>query len=315
MQTDSADREPLPPAPRRDKQPCLRALTGPLAGSVYAVGTGLRIGRGSDCEVQLVTRATSRSHACLLPSGERLVLVDMLSANGTWIGQQRVARQQVDVGDEIQIGGSTFVVDAYDADETHGAPPTDRVVDGRAHAPTYRLAIDEVLDESSAPDAAGVVASVLAYRNLRPLLRPDNDPPDSVRERFAQLRRALYVFGEDAPQERRFECRLDASIRFQGDRREARPTRVLSISVDAATIATTGQPRPGRLCWLSLPVRKPSGLRWVVVTARVSDVDEDTTTLTFFGAPGWDGPDARRGVTETETDTTPTAELPILDED
>ena len=313
MQTDRADREPLRPAPRKDKQPCLRALTGPLAGAVFAVGKGLRIGRGSDCDVQLVTRATSRSHACLLPSGGRLVLVDMLSANGTWIGQQRVLRQQVDVGDEIQVGGALFVVDAYDPDEAHGAPPTDRVVDGRAQAPTYRLAIEEVLDESSAPDAAGIVASVLAYRNLRPLLRPDNDPPDSVRERFAQLRRALYTFGDDTPTERRFDCRLDATIRFQGDRREARPTRVLSISVDAATVETTGQPRSGRLCWLSLPVRKPSGLRWVVVTARVTEVGDDETTLTFFGAPGWDAAAAKRGV--GDPDGTPTSELPLLDED
>lgn len=314
MHADDPDPGPSPAASPPDEQPCLRALTGPLAGSVYAIGKGLRIGRGSDCEVQLVTPATSRSHACILLSGDRLVLVDMLSANGTWIGDRRVERQRVEVGDEILIGGSSFVVDAYDPDDGHGSPPIDRVVDGRAQAPTHRLSVEEDSETATAPDAAGIVASVLAYRNLRPLVRKDGDPPASVQERFAQLRRALYTFSPTgAATERHFECQLDATIRFQGDQREARPTRVLSISVDGATVMTTGQPRPGRLCWLSLSVLKPSGRRWVVVTARVSQVGDERTSVTFFGAPGWDAREAKRTV--VDPDSTPTAELPLLDED
>lgn len=302
-----------------NKEPCLRVLSGPLAGSVFVVGEGLRIGRGADCEVQSVTRTTSRSHAQILRNGDEMVLVDMLSTNGTWVDGQRVERRGIGVGDEFHVGEVRFLVDAFEPDDDGGGPPTDRILGARAKAPTHRLVVDIAEDdEPSRPDDAsvasrqassGVVAGIVLYRNLRPLISRGSKVRPSLQEHFRRLKTTLtHTDASGATVAREFDCAIPSKIAFETDHLQAAGTQVRRISVDGATISIRApSTEVGALCWLSLPVLRSDGLRTAVVTARVKTVRADELALTFFGAPGWAR--ANPSVVSTGFDA-PTLEIP-----
>ncbi len=300
-------------------QPCLRALSGPLAGSVFVVGEGLRIGRGDDCEVQSVTRTTSRSHAQVLRNGDDIVLVDMLSTNGTWVGGHRVERERLQVGEEFHVGGARFLVDAFVPDQEGGAPPTDRIVDARVKASTHRIVVgvaeeDPPARPAPAPapsrqDMGGIVAGIVLYRNLRPLISRGGEVRPSLQEHFRHLRTTLTSSdATGATVAREFECALPAKVAFESDHLHGFGTQVRRISVDGATIAIRDSGvEVGALCWLSLPVVRTDGLRTAVVTSRVKFVRSDELQLTFFGAPGWARATPRMSLTDFNA---PTMELP-----
>ncbi len=79
------------------------------------------LGRGDDCEVQLIEKMASRRHLKITcpPAGDALaggVIVEELgSSNGTWFGDQRIARKLCYPGDELRIGETTI--------RLRGAPP------------------------------------------------------------------------------------------------------------------------------------------------------------------------------------------------
>jgi pSer/pThr/pTyr-binding forkhead associated (FHA) protein len=68
-----------------------------------------RIGRDSDCEVNLDDGAISRRHAQILRRGERFFLSDLGSANGTFLNKQRLpprVNQPLRNGDRVRVGRS-----------------------------------------------------------------------------------------------------------------------------------------------------------------------------------------------------------------
>ena len=75
-------------------------------------GTKLTIGRGQGVEVRLSDPRASRNHACL-HVGEKLVLEDLGSANGTAIRDSKLApkeRREVSPGEAIAIGSTVLMV-------------------------------------------------------------------------------------------------------------------------------------------------------------------------------------------------------------
>ncbi len=71
-------------------------------------GDTVLIGRGSDCDVRLDDPLASRRHCRLERLGEEVFLVDLGSANGTWIDGQQVDRRPLTAQDLIRIGGTTL---------------------------------------------------------------------------------------------------------------------------------------------------------------------------------------------------------------
>lgn len=71
-------------------------------------GDTVLIGRGSDCDVRLDDPMASRRHCRLERLGEEVFLVDLGSANGTWIEGQQIDRRPLTAQDIIQIGGTTI---------------------------------------------------------------------------------------------------------------------------------------------------------------------------------------------------------------
>jgi DNA-binding NtrC family response regulator len=68
------------------------------------------LGRANDCDLRLQDEATSRHHASVELSGEKVMLRDLGSANGTWVGGVRVSEVQLVDGGRFKIGSSEFVV-------------------------------------------------------------------------------------------------------------------------------------------------------------------------------------------------------------
>lgn len=82
----------------------VRILSGTQAGQIFPLHGGKhRLGRGSSCEVKINSNSVSKEHAALLVTGDKLILTDMNSRNGTFVNGVRVQNQRLDIGDKISL--------------------------------------------------------------------------------------------------------------------------------------------------------------------------------------------------------------------
>jgi signal transduction histidine kinase len=83
----------------------LTVLVGKDVGRIYGFPTAETwIGRDASCEVQLDERGVSRRHASVLRTEHALVLRDNDAKNGTFVNGHRIVEQELQPGDEIQLG-------------------------------------------------------------------------------------------------------------------------------------------------------------------------------------------------------------------
>lgn len=76
-------------------------------GSVKQVnikGPVTSIGRDPDCEVHIDSLGVSRRHATIHWTGDRFVLSDLASFNGTFVNNQRIEAHALKNGDAITMG-------------------------------------------------------------------------------------------------------------------------------------------------------------------------------------------------------------------
>jgi len=71
---------------------------------------GLSIGRSPTNDLVLVGRTVSKVHATLSLEKGQLVLTDLQSAHGTFLGGKRIRSSPLHLGDEFQIGQYTFKI-------------------------------------------------------------------------------------------------------------------------------------------------------------------------------------------------------------
>ncbi len=115
--------EVAPPAPARVSQSAptvrgvilppparLRVASGAQSGQEFAVGAQLTVGREADNDVALLDPKVSRHHALIRRDGERFVLADLGSSNGTFVNGERIAAPAaLEDGDVIVIGDVELV--------------------------------------------------------------------------------------------------------------------------------------------------------------------------------------------------------------
>ena len=96
------------------KRPELLIVNGEFAGRRYQVGeTGLRLGRSSSNDIQIVDEELSRNHCMFEIHGEDGIrLTDLASANGTRVNGAILGSEAVDLkpGDAIEVGGTLIRV-------------------------------------------------------------------------------------------------------------------------------------------------------------------------------------------------------------
>jgi pSer/pThr/pTyr-binding forkhead associated (FHA) protein len=91
--------------------PILRLRSGPLAGKVYEIRNALRIGRHPYNEVSLEDPSLSRYHCWITVQQDGLVFIeDLASANGTFVGEERIAsRHPLRPGMVVRVGTTEIV--------------------------------------------------------------------------------------------------------------------------------------------------------------------------------------------------------------
>lgn len=83
---------------------------GGTSRTVRLQGGAYVLGRGDAADVPLDDPEVSRRHARLLIDGDDVVIEDLDTQNGTWVGGERVRQQPVDDGDRIEIAPFTITV-------------------------------------------------------------------------------------------------------------------------------------------------------------------------------------------------------------
>ncbi len=93
---------PLAPLGRT---PHLVVIDGFNAGRTYRLAGGTTsIGRDPRCDIALSHLTVSWHHATVTTRGGRIVLADLGSRNGTYVGLDRVVRRELEPGDLIRFG-------------------------------------------------------------------------------------------------------------------------------------------------------------------------------------------------------------------
>jgi len=85
-------------------------LDGLADGTVFELGPGelYTMGRDRSAEVKILSTSVSRSQAQIDARGPEPVLIDLGSANGTFVNGEPVERQTLKNGDLIKMGVVLF---------------------------------------------------------------------------------------------------------------------------------------------------------------------------------------------------------------
>ena len=103
-------------------KPRLAAITGKLKDTVIAMSEGpVLIGRQTGANLRIRNAAVSRRHALIEKDGEKYIIADLDSRNGTFVNDMPVKRCELHHGDRVQIGESQFfflIEDSEDPSQT-----------------------------------------------------------------------------------------------------------------------------------------------------------------------------------------------------
>ena len=105
---------PATPGGSKRDRAYLVVLAGASVGEMYKIETEQTIiGRGQKAQIRLLDDGISREHAQLVVRGERVVLEDMGSTNGTYCNGLKVDSKELVDGDKILVGSTTILKFTY----------------------------------------------------------------------------------------------------------------------------------------------------------------------------------------------------------
>src|SRR5258705_11236621 len=88
-----------------------RGLDAGAAPPVAADAEAITVGTAPDCELALRDSAVSRYHLEVRHAPAGLLVVDLGSTNGTWLGDVRVDRATVPPRPRLRLGDTTLIVE------------------------------------------------------------------------------------------------------------------------------------------------------------------------------------------------------------
>ncbi len=99
--------------PTRD-QAYLIVLAGSAMGEMHKISREKTvIGRGQKTDIRIVDEGISRDHCEVLIEGDKIILHDLGSTNGTFCRGLRVDRHELEDGDKILVGSGTVLKFTY----------------------------------------------------------------------------------------------------------------------------------------------------------------------------------------------------------
>ena len=82
----------------------IRFLSGSQAGQIFPLTSGNhRLGRATSCEIKINSGSVSKEHAAVLVTGDKIILTDSNSRNGTFVNGVRIQHQRLNLGDKITL--------------------------------------------------------------------------------------------------------------------------------------------------------------------------------------------------------------------
>ncbi len=82
----------------------IKILTGPQAGLIYPIREGKHtIGRSTSCDVKIDSNSVSKEHATLLAVGDKLIISDLDSRNGTFVNGVKIQNTRLNPGDKLSL--------------------------------------------------------------------------------------------------------------------------------------------------------------------------------------------------------------------
>ena len=98
------------PNAHRPQDWALRSESDLLASRFHALGTSTVIGRDPACDLTIDDNLLSRRHARLLLEEDRLKVIDLGSANGTFLNGKKIQEAVAHPGDELRFDQHCFIV-------------------------------------------------------------------------------------------------------------------------------------------------------------------------------------------------------------
>ena len=105
----------------------------------YELRAGMTIGRTRENDVAVLHKSLSREHARIAVDGDRVLLTDLDSKNGTYVNGARVKEAELRAGDSVRCGDVEMRV----ADASGDAPAPSRTLDPAKHS--TNLSLDELV--------------------------------------------------------------------------------------------------------------------------------------------------------------------------
>ena len=82
----------------------IKILTGPQAGLIHPVKEGqYTLGRAPTCDIKIASTSVSKEHATLLVAGDKLIISDLDSRNGTFVNGIKIQNQRLNAGDKVSL--------------------------------------------------------------------------------------------------------------------------------------------------------------------------------------------------------------------
>jgi two-component system cell cycle response regulator len=167
-------------AVRERYRPALIVLTGGTVGERVSLHGNAVLGRDPDAELVLSDPGVSWQHALVEDQGDKYVVVDLESTNGTYVNGQRVTEKSLEPGDKLRVGGTTIRFEFQDeADEAF------------TEAVAHLINIDDLsglyLRRRFDRELEGLITAARASGTELGLLAMDLDGIKGINDRFGHL--------------------------------------------------------------------------------------------------------------------------------
>jgi transcriptional regulator with GAF, ATPase, and Fis domain len=158
-----------------EKVPRIVSISGPLKGASYPlVGKTFTIGREPSSSLSIDDQFVSRRHCTIHLENGVAKIVDLNSHNGTFVNSIPVKQRELNHGDQLIIGASTFVFLVHE-DEPSPAPWVAMDEETSAPPATLEMPVGMVPELDRLQTGTVSLAGQRALRDLRTLLRISSD--------------------------------------------------------------------------------------------------------------------------------------------